>query len=157
MIFDKSKVYSALNADELHAGDTVILADNLTALRSRVEGDKYIGKLIDIECEDYGYRFLSNDGYHYHWAYLVERAPEGKYVPWTKENCPLKAGDVLRYISEDREETLVDAVCFDRDCCIHLAVNLNVGISSDWKSFEDLFSDYLMGNGEPCGQKVEEV
>lgn len=39
MEFDKSRVYTALNADEVKPGSRVIVADDLDALRKKVEKD----------------------------------------------------------------------------------------------------------------------
>lgn len=89
MKFDKSKVYTALNADELKVGSKVIAANTLGDLKSRVERN---GTLIQLDCintEEYQYRFTCDDGIDYAFAYLVE---EPKRLNWTD----LKIGDVLR-------------------------------------------------------------
>lgn len=77
MKFDKSKVYTALTADELRAGDKVIVANNIGQLIDKVERDYPV---LEINGHANGYkerRFLVNDGFSYALAYLVER----------KENC----------------------------------------------------------------------
>ena len=78
MEFDKSRVFTALNADELRAGDKVIVADQLSVLKQRVqEGKKESAVVLQkINGEDWGRRFgfkMSD----FALAYLVER----------KENC----------------------------------------------------------------------
>lgn len=92
MEYDKSKVYTTLNADELKGGVKVIVADTLERLKSRVrENDvsKWSGRLLSVWPEDYEYRFQFEDKDKYALAYLVEE-PEG--LKWTD----LKVGDVIR-------------------------------------------------------------
>lgn len=78
MEFDKSRVYTALNADELKAGDKVIVADQLAVLKQRVQEAKKDSAIVlrKINGEDWGRRFgfTMSD---FALAYLVER----------KENC----------------------------------------------------------------------
>ena len=82
MEFDRSRVYGAVNADELKAGDKVITARCMADLKIYVEADAKpnIIELIQDEtntdrftCKHYG----SNKTYDSPLAYLVER----------KENC----------------------------------------------------------------------
>ena len=87
MEFDKSRIYSAVNADELKAGDKVIVADNLMQLKSRVAKGTDIRKLSEVLIESSMRRFCTDFSYvdedrkdacfSYALAYLVER----------KENC----------------------------------------------------------------------
>ena len=79
MEFDKSRVYTALNADELKQGDKVITARCMADLKTWVEADAEpnIIELIQDEtntdrftCKCYG----SNKTYDSPLAYLVERA-----------------------------------------------------------------------------------
>ena len=74
MEFDKSKVFTALNADELKPGDKVIVADTLSVLkqRVRVQEGKDIVVLQKINGEDWGRRFGFSMS-DYALAYLVER------------------------------------------------------------------------------------
>lgn len=86
MEFDKNRVYTALNADELKVGSKVIVADSITFLKNAVEDeDVYI--LQDIASESNAFRFVTNGG-TYSLAYLVE---EPKELKWTD----LKIGDVI--------------------------------------------------------------
>lgn len=89
MKFDKSKVYTALNADELKVGSKVIAANTLGDLKSRVERNGTLIQLGRINTEEYQCRFTCDDGIDYAFAYLVE---EPKRLNWTD----LKIGDVLR-------------------------------------------------------------
>ena len=78
MEFDKSRCYSALNADELKAGDKVIVADTMMTLKGivLVNDETRAVELSAINTGDNMYRFKAQ-GSQYNLAYLVER----------KENC----------------------------------------------------------------------
>lgn len=82
MEFDKSRVFTALNADELKPGDKVIVADDLMTLKRRVklvdDDKRLVVELSHIDGEGSSARF---DVWHqdlyggsHALAYLVERA-----------------------------------------------------------------------------------
>ena len=75
MKFDKSKVYTSVNADELQKGDIVIVADNLHRLIEKVtEPDKYsIRKICEIKPTYYESRFQITTGEMFILAYLIKR------------------------------------------------------------------------------------
>ena len=57
MEFDKSKVYTALNADELKIGSKVIVGDTVEALRNRVQNGTTPLTLSEIRRDSYERRF----------------------------------------------------------------------------------------------------
>lgn len=94
MKFDKSKVFTALNADELKVGSKVIVADTLYDLQKEVENENELILKILVRINDvkYACRFVvdNSSGYSsdYNLAYLVEE-PQENYLKWTD----LKIGD----------------------------------------------------------------
>lgn len=78
MKFDKSRVYTVLNADELKIGSKVIVADDLLALKESVLKHRLPKTIEKVESEDCERRFLCDDGFHYTLAYLVEEHVEKK-------------------------------------------------------------------------------
>lgn len=72
MIFDKSKVYTALNAEELSKGDLIIGADTLAQLKEKVEIRNYkdLLSILEIRDNDKWSRFDTQENY-YSLAYLV--------------------------------------------------------------------------------------
>lgn len=90
MEFDNSKVYTALNADELKIGSKVTVANDLAHLKVFVHDDFtcILEKVLD---EESTCRFVANDGAPYSLAYLVSE-PEEKKLEW----IDLKVGDVIR-------------------------------------------------------------
>ena len=90
MEFQKERVFTALNADELKVGSKVILADTLNELKKRVERD-YTSYILARVCgESHENRFELASWSHFALAYLVSE-PEEKKLKWTD----LKVGDVI--------------------------------------------------------------
>lgn len=77
MEFDKSKVYTALNANELKVGSKVIVGDNLLELKENVLKHRLPKIIKKVEPEDNEHRFLCNDDFHYALTYLVSEPLEG--------------------------------------------------------------------------------
>ena len=75
MEFDKSRVYTALNADELKVGSKVIVADSLQGLKDRVNksasDEDYISRIGSILPETEIHRFKTISGGVYPLAYLI--------------------------------------------------------------------------------------
>lgn len=105
MKFDKSRVYTALNAGELPIGSKVIVADNLESLKKKVaafydeNAIAYITEVCDIISENCEKRFKIVERYYdrclysyYELAYLVAE-PESKS---NRIKCEtFKIGDIL--------------------------------------------------------------
>lgn len=89
MEFDNSKVYTALNADELEIGSKVTVANDLAHLKVFVRDD-FICTLEKVLDEESTCRFVANKGAPYSLAYLVSK-PDKKKLEWTD----LKVGDVI--------------------------------------------------------------
>ena len=83
MKFRKSCVYTALNADELEIGNSVILSDTVSELKAAVKKGSSIQKLIAIRDEDTLHRFIGDQEYSVHsLAYLVEPDADIEYQPY---------------------------------------------------------------------------
>lgn len=84
MIFDKSKVYTALNADELKIGSKCIFANTVQLLRKIVQSDNahlWAHKLIEIRQDDDAERFV-NKATSTNLAYLIEPPPKCSVASW---------------------------------------------------------------------------
>lgn len=90
MEFDKSKVFTSLNADELKVGSKVICANNIDSLKCKVHDGDDIIEVKGILEESYERRFQLTSKGVYPFAYLVE-PPEEKKLRWTD----LKVGDII--------------------------------------------------------------
>lgn len=87
MEFDISRVYTAVNADELKVGSKVIVADSMEILKDRVAQDGPVETLRLVQSEGAFYRFKTQGQYTL--AYLVE---EPAKLKWTD----LKVGDIIQ-------------------------------------------------------------
>jgi hypothetical protein len=97
MEFDKSKVYTSVNADELKVGSKVICADNLYALKFCVEEEIYMTTIKEVMSEDCMLRFRTKEG-EYALAYLISESEEKKL-----KVSDLKLGDIVRHKSGSLE------------------------------------------------------
>ena len=84
MDFDKSKVYTALDADDLKVGSKIIVADDLSSLQARVaeakdEKCKWIETLESVWGTSSKDRFKIVEGGSYNLAYLVSE-PESNWI-----------------------------------------------------------------------------
>ena len=126
MEFDKSKVYTALNADELKPGSRVIVADDLAYLKLCVEDDSKPEILTEVREESYRTRFRVDSGNTFNLAYLIEE-PTASKLKWTD----LKIGDVLQNKFTSMK-SLVVAIDSDSDSSYHIYVG------SEWLDDLDL-------------------
>lgn len=124
MKFDKSKVYTALNADELEVGSKVILADFIGSLKNSVRNDLYITTLKAIFDEDHMYRFLDSDNTEFALAYLVE---EPVTLKWTD----LKIGDIIEH-NNNQTQYIITGIDRSKYNVHHLHY------AGNWQDDEDL-------------------
>lgn len=135
MEFDKSRVYTALNADELKVGSRVIVADTLSGLKQAVE-EETIRTLKSVSGENYGCRFLASNGVGYFLAYLVsEPEPKEKKLKWTD----LKIGDVIRSKTYDREYMVIgiDRHSNNDHICTSLIWITDEALADEWEKVEN--------------------
>ena len=103
MTFDKSKVYTAVNAYELNTGDIVYLADTVSRLKYlvRLDDKNYLETISRIFKEEAKNRFADEDCFPYSLAYLVcpERNAEA-FKAWHK-------GEKIEYAEPDENESSV--------------------------------------------------
>ena len=160
MEFKKENVYTALNADELNAGDKVITAYGLASLKSLVIADYTSEELLDviekvqlIEPDGLENRIATEEG-SFPFAYLVERAEEKKWRPY--KNCHEMIADFKKRFNVccpdytvpliwaksniDTLTSLVTDFCIDKIYMSNLEMYL-----------EGLFKDYTYLDGTPCG------
>lgn len=160
MIFDKSKVYTAVNADEVKVGSKGYFADDLYDLKYAVENDD-TGKLHEltyIEDTTYTNRFRSNINHNL--FYLVEEPAEKKSRPykdtdemiedfkrrynsyggWSGKNNPMYCPLIWIKRNYGGDKHLVS--CFGDNC---------VYISSSAFAMEELIGQFTYLDGTPCG------
>ena len=153
MEFDKSRVFSAVNADELPIGSKCIFADTVKALRKKVQADEYaqyVQPFIRLHDNGGDVQFLA-DCYTYAYAYLIEPAREPKYKPFESVE---KAMETIRkhggWVGDRCFSFLVTA--YDKARPDHA-----VCFSDNWYSLQDLYKSFVFADdGSPCGELDEE-
>lgn len=126
MEYDKSRVFTAVNAHKLKVGSKVYTADNLWALKKCVEDESYLTTLENILPDDCMLRFRCKEGKEdvdYALAYLVTEPEEKKL-----KVSDLKIGDVVRH-KTGKLEFLITGI--DNDCN-------EVFFGDDWSDDENL-------------------
>lgn len=96
------------------------------------------GKWEDVDIDDL--RFDHGTG-----RYRIKPEPNGHYIPWTNENCPLHAGSVIK--SKKGNELLIT----ERLYLFTIKISDRCYISC-----EDLLEEGYTYDGKPCGIWVEE-
>jgi hypothetical protein len=157
MEFDKSRVYTAVNADELRIGDRVILGDSLSELREEVEAEKEaaIQNLMIIHGENMSFRF-TGDKYHSgrSLAYLIEPPAEPKYKPFESVDKAMEAIKAHgRYVIKTNNMMSAFLVTEDdKD-----QGESKIFIDGYWYSLQELYRLFVFADDDsPCGELVEE-
>ena len=170
MKFDKSKVYTALNADKAKAGSKGYFAYNLAALEKTAEaGDGQPYELAEISGKDESCRFALKDerGELLYFAlfYLVEEPEEEKYRPYETTDemiedfrerakayganffkCPMFNPTIWVKDKKSNSKYLISAFG-----------ETNVLIGGKYLSSEMLFEDFTYLDGTPCGKKLKKI
>lgn len=165
MNFDKSKVFTPLNADEVKAGSKGYFADSLNVLKRLVNEKAFTDVLKAVYPEDWSARFGKKDcNASFPLFYLVEEPQEEKYRPY--ENT-----DEL--IEDWKERTLAYGSAYfsknpmfcpsiwvkgDRDSIRKFLItdfNCSYIKSKDhaW-TLKELFDGFVYLDGTPCGKKI---
>jgi len=135
MEFDKSRVYTALNADEVKPGSKVFVADDLYTLRQIVEDntEEYSETLNAVNPDDCTYRFDTDASSNYALCYLVsEPVPKGLY--WTK----LRIGDTIQRASTGQIAIVTAIDSFDvTNKHIFAGRWLSDNTLNDWEKVEE--------------------
>ncbi len=171
MEFDKSKVYTTVNADELKIGSKGYFADSLEFLKKQVEeydeNDKAI--LMHIQKEGEMFRFVSSKSPNplgpYFLFYLLEEPDERKYRPYANTDEMIE--DYLdRYNSftgwrgnvnpmycpliwiKEKASNKKDLIVSFEDLGILIAEDLEM------TNLIRLFNTFTYLDGTPCGKKI---
>ena len=154
MKFDKSRVYTAVNADELPIGSKCIFADTLGALSAKVQSEEYkdfITILKRIYNDGFYNRFDTGDDL-FCFAYFIESSSKPMYKQFESVEKAMEA-----IWKHDRwiRDTSHDIFLVSRYCSDFIEVSDH--LCDNWKSLSDLFHYYVFADdGSPCGELVEE-
>ena len=156
MEFNKSKVYTAVNADELKVGSKVYVSDNMYYLKECVEKNFEPCILTRVLSEKETKRFCINNKNNEKWqlAYFIERPAEPKYKPFlnidkAREAINKHGGWVSRL---DRINYF-----FITGYVPNLGDGPKICIGPIWRTLQDLYDDFIFtDDGSPCGELVGE-
>ena len=156
MEFDKSRVFSAVNADELKVGSKVICADTVKGLRKKVQADdyaQYVQPFIRLHYNGYDVQFLA-DCYVYNYAYLIEPPSKPKYRPFESVDKAMEAIKAHgRYVIKTNNMMSAFRVTEDDED----QEESRIFIDSHWYSLQELCRLFVFADDDsPCGELVEE-
>ena len=156
MEFDKSRVYTALNADELEVGSMVIVADSLQGLKDRVNksasDEDYISRIGSILPETAIHRFKTLWGGEYPLAYLISPPKKPKYKPFSDTETAYKT-------------IAAHGGWVKRGCTYQLITWIDIGRADgneicfygNWHSARSICENCtFVDDGTPVGEKVED-
>jgi len=123
MEFNKSRIYTAVNADELKVGSKVYVADSLADLQKEVSNacKQRIHTIVKILPPDNNPRFKASNVesviFYWHFVYLIE---EPYSLKWTD----LKIGDIIRS-KDGRKTRMVTGVDIDNSN-LHIVTDMYI-------------------------------
>ena len=164
MTFDKNKVYTALNADEVKVGSIGVFADTIAQLKRKVEHPMTF-EVVEILSDNYDCRFVTTGGMTYSFFYLTEEPEKNKYRPYkdtdemiedfkerakaygaTSFKCPMFNSTIWVKGKERTAKSLI-YVFYPR--------SVYVGDEEEMP-LDKLFEYYTYLDGTPCGKKEGE-
>ena len=158
MEFDKSRVYTAVNAEELPIGSICVFADTIRDLRRKIEEGKDTIRVktfawLHIDGEGCGDIQFSDGFYTYNYVYLIEPLAEPKYLPFASNNKAMEAiGKHGGWVKHKNEQySFITAIDIGEED------GYEIKIDDDWFSADELLKNYVFADdGSPCGVLVEE-
>ena len=162
MEFDKSRVYTSVNADEVKVGSKGYFADNIAELQrcAFYEDEDYFFTIKEIATDDKNYRFLADyNGNEVSWNlfYLVEEPKEKKLRPYRDSDEMVE--DFKKRFNvkvQPYEMPLIWIKIKDTDkkyLVVRFASSLTICINVDVyaPTLEELVECYTYLDGSPCG------
>lgn len=165
MEFDKSKIFTAVNADEIEIGSIGCFANDLQSLSERVT-EGLVHKVTEIKpitserrfVSDFNSRCVSDCSLFY----LVEEPT--KYRPY--ENTDEMIEDFKKRAKKHYNANFFKCPMFypfiwlkskengDKPLCTYFGVS-NVLVGMKYFSLETLFKKYTYLDGSPCGKEIK--
>lgn len=161
MEFDKSRMYTMVNADEVKLGSKGYFADDLYSLHQAVQYEykEYFGKVEHIKDDSTGFRFINKNknGTSFILFYLVEEPAEKKLRPfrntdelfteWAKcyGRLPIALIDTpVIYLRHKLSDTSVLITSYGMD-------NICTSLDNTFIDMNDAFDKFTFNDYSPCG------
>ena len=151
MEFDKTRVYTVVNAEDLPIGSKCIFANNVFTLKDHVRNNYPAEILISVCSETITERFNSDSDEFYSLAYLIEPPTEPKYKPFSSVE---KAMETIKqhggWVRATRDDSVLLIFRIAKN-----GVAICGGIS--WVSYGAFFEEFVFADDDsPCGELMEE-
>ena len=161
MEFDKSRVYTAQNADELEVGSTVIVADSLQGLKDKVSkfafDENYAIRIGSILSKIEIHRFKTTGGDTYSLAYLISPPKKPEYIPFSDTETAYKTITAHGGWVKHNSYHYVPITGIDIDTDDDGNYGISLQISGSWYSAKTVVNGFLFADdGTPVGEKVED-
>lgn len=142
MEFDKTRVFTPFNCDEVKIGSKGYFADYKDSLIARVQlgSEAYLWTLDSIVLSDNDYVFSTNKTCKYHYFYLVEEPKEKTRRPCTREELV----EMLKKQGLSMLKTTVGNLYFT----IESISDNNVFMGSNY-SYKRLCNEFTLLDGTP--------
>ena len=151
MEFDKSKVYTALNAGELKVGSKCIFADTVKGLKCRIDDGRAMAILTCIGDESSVSRFVANGATLFNLAYLIEPPVKPKYKPFESVEKAMEAIKKHGGWVNDKIGLSYFVTAYDKK------QTGRVIYINNWYSLQELPAFFTFtDDGSPCGELDEE-
>ena len=153
MEFDKTRVYTAVNAEDLPIGSKCIFANNVFTLKDHVRNNYPAEILISVCSETITERFNSDSDEFYSLAYLIEPPSKPKYKPFESVDKAMEAIKAHgRYVIKTNNMMSAFLVTEDdKD-----QEESRIFIDGYWYSLQELCRLFVFADDDtPCGELVE--
>ena len=159
MEFDKSRIYTVVNADEVKLGSAGYFADNIYSLQQVVKHNdrECFGKVDCIKDISTGFRFVADNGTCFSLFYLIEEQEEKKLRPF-KDTDEMVEDFKKRFnvCVQPYEMPLIWIKVKDTDkkyLVVRFASSLTIchNVEVYAPTLEDLVEGYTYLDGSPCG------
>ena len=144
MKFDKTRVYTAFNADEVKVGSKGYFADSISVLKKKVKDGDELLTLTKIFGEESATRFSVSPVSSYILFYFVEEPEEKIYRPY-KDTSEI-TGHALFDEVIDTDDVHCAIVAISK-ACVYIPTH-------GWVDMEHLYNFFRWSDNSPCG--VEE-
>lgn len=156
MEFDKSRVYTSVNADEVKVGSKGYLANSLESLKEFVSNGTHlldeISEIVSSKCTD---RFSDKNELKYNLFYLVKEPKENKFRPF--KNTDDMMIEFCRRSGKLPLTTIDPPVIYFKNKISGRSYTISafdchlVKIHHETYDMVDLFNNFTFNDGSPCG------
>ena len=161
MTFDKSRVYTALNADEVKPGSKGYFANTVEDMKKLVSRGTGLKEVFKIEPEDYSYRFAitlrtEHELMAFNLFYLVEESFKKEYRPY-KDTEEMTKDFKKRFHVDNPNYTMPLIWVKEKVTDISMLItafgagNNRIYNHNHWINLKELLTYYTYLGGSPCG------